>query len=83
MVRIPGGSFQMGTEKNKPVIAVGLLTGEDYLDGQPADEMPRHAVVVQPFEMDPTEVTTAAYGECVKAGKCTATGAAPMRPATG
>ena len=38
-------------------------------DGRP-NERPAHEVTVAPFEMDPTEVTVAAYLKCVDAGKC-------------
>jgi formylglycine-generating enzyme required for sulfatase activity len=54
MVKVPGGSFQMGST-----------------DGDP-DEKPIVDVKVEPFEIDATEVTIAAYTKCVNAGKCTA-----------
>src|SRR5581483_4006755 len=34
------------------------------------DELPVHQVTIGPFEMDLTEVTMAAYRECVRAGAC-------------
>ncbi len=42
---------------------MGSTDGED-------DERPVHRVRVARFEIDPTEVTTEAYGACVKAGRC-------------
>jgi formylglycine-generating enzyme required for sulfatase activity len=39
--------------------------------GEP-DEQPAHPVAVRPFLLDRTEVTNAAYGECVDAGVCRA-----------
>ena len=36
------------------------------------DEKPILSVTVAPFELDYTEVTTAAFAKCVEAGKCTA-----------
>lgn len=35
-----------------------------------ADEQPRKNICLQPFWMDRTEVTTAQYRQCVRAGKC-------------
>jgi formylglycine-generating enzyme required for sulfatase activity len=40
-----------------------------------ADEKPVHRVTVAAFSMDVTDVTTAAYGACVRAGKCSEPGA--------
>jgi formylglycine-generating enzyme required for sulfatase activity len=49
-------------------IPAGAVTmGAD--DGEP-DERPVHQVQVGAFEIDPTEVTVAAYGACVAAGAC-------------
>jgi formylglycine-generating enzyme required for sulfatase activity len=52
MVKIPGGTFQMGADD------IGHA------------EKPVHSVTVASFEIDKTEVTVAAYGACVTAGKC-------------
>jgi formylglycine-generating enzyme required for sulfatase activity len=50
------------------VVPAGELDmGSD--DGEP-DEKPVHRVRIQAFEIDPTEVTTSAYAECVRAGAC-------------
>ena len=56
MVRIPGGSFLMGSPDS---------------EGSP-NEHPRHRVAVAGFDMDVTEVTVAAYSACVRTGQCTA-----------
>jgi len=47
-----------------------------FLMGSPdgegsADEHPQHSVSVAAFDLDTTDVTVAAYAECVRAGKCT------------
>ncbi len=43
--------------------AMGSNTGED-------DERPVHTVTVQPFDLDQTEVSVAAYRECVAQRRC-------------
>lgn len=55
-VRIPGGSFKMGS------------SGSDA----GSDEKPVHTVDVQTFEIAKTEVTVAQYRKCVEAGACSA-----------
>jgi formylglycine-generating enzyme required for sulfatase activity len=54
MVRIPAGTVAIGADAD---------------DAEP-DERPVHEVNVGAFEIDPTEVTVAAYGACVAAGAC-------------
>ena len=54
MVEIPAGSFGMGCDD---------ATASD-------NQKPVHAVTVASFRLDRTEVTVAAYGECVRAGRC-------------
>jgi formylglycine-generating enzyme required for sulfatase activity len=56
MVRIPAGTFLMGSPDGV---------------GAPSQH-PQHGVQVASFELDVTEVTTAAYTACVTGGKCTA-----------
>jgi len=57
MIFVPGGAFDMGT-----------VAGDDVRN----NETPQHRVEVEPFCIDTTEVTVAAYAEC---GSC---GAAPQ-----
>ena len=54
MVRVPGGTFRMGSAEGDP------------------DEKPVTEVTVPTLEIDVTEVTVAAFGRCVSAGKCAA-----------
>ncbi len=54
MVRVPGGTYRMGSSEGDP------------------DERPITVVTVPTFEIDTTEVTVAAFGRCVSAGKCAA-----------
>jgi formylglycine-generating enzyme required for sulfatase activity len=58
-ILIPAGSFWMGCN-----VAVDGDCG--------AEESPYHEVTLSGYYMDKTEVTVAAYGECVTAGSCTA-----------
>ncbi len=55
MVYVPGGEFMMGEDEDKNSVT-GLSS-------------PAHKVAVQPFFMDRTEVTNAAYSAFVKAAK--------------
>ena len=57
-VHFDGGDFMMGAPEGQ---------GDRY-------ERPQHSVHVAPFDLDVTEVTVAAYGECVKAGACSPAG---------
>jgi formylglycine-generating enzyme required for sulfatase activity len=64
LIEIPGGSFEMGC----PADAAEC----------DADNQPPHAVTVSPYAIEKTEVTVAAYTECVEAGGCSeATSGAP------
>jgi eukaryotic-like serine/threonine-protein kinase len=56
MVRVPAGSFQMGSPEGRGG----------------ADEHPRHEVKLSAYCIDRTEVTVAAYEACVAAGACLA-----------
>lgn len=58
MLYVPGGTFQMGTDGDDPLV-------QD-------DEVPRHAVTLGGFWIDRTEVTNAQYARCVAAGACQA-----------
>jgi eukaryotic-like serine/threonine-protein kinase len=59
--------------------AMAKLPGGTFMMGLADDpgEAPAHSVTVAAFEMDVTEVTVAAYAECVRAGGCS-----PASPTT-
>lgn len=57
MVCVPAGEFLMGSTASDP---------DAY-----ADEMPQHAVFLDAFWIDKTEVTTRQYNRCVRTGVCT------------
>jgi formylglycine-generating enzyme required for sulfatase activity len=59
MVRVPAGEFWMGCNA-------------DVDSSCDSGEKPGHKVYLEEYYIDTTEVTVAAYGACVKAGKCTA-----------
>jgi sulfatase modifying factor 1 len=62
LVEIPGGDFEMGCGPSDV----------------PCDlDNPPHQVTISAFSMEATEVTVAAYTECVDAGGCTAPTTAP------
>ncbi len=54
MALVPGGTFTMGLNHPRAI----------------PDEMTEHQVTVEPFYLDKTEVTNAAYQQCVDAGVC-------------
>jgi formylglycine-generating enzyme required for sulfatase activity len=56
MIYVPAGEFLMGSTDDDPD-AIG-------------DEKPRHAVYLDAFWIDKTEVTNAQYRQCVEAGGC-------------
>jgi formylglycine-generating enzyme required for sulfatase activity len=56
MVYVPAGEFPMGSSEADPDAA--------------ADEKPQHAVYLDAFWIDRTEVTNAQYGLCVEQGAC-------------
>ncbi len=67
MVAFPAGMVVMGAGSD-PEYPGSEWAAEDRL------ELPRHEVHVEAFELDTTEVTVSAYGECVTAGACTTEG---------
>jgi formylglycine-generating enzyme required for sulfatase activity len=77
-VRIPGGTFVMGSTQAELARAIRLCERE-VLAAQCSDseviaairaESAAHPVTLSPFEMDVTEVTVADYDRCVSAGRC-------------
>jgi formylglycine-generating enzyme required for sulfatase activity len=77
-IRIPGGTFTMGSTPQEMADAIHLCEGELLADQcHDADTMMAvraegiaHQVTISTFELDRTEVTVAAYGRCVSAGVC-------------
>jgi serine/threonine-protein kinase len=69
MVFVPGGTFQMGS-------AEGDL-------GASSPEFPQHAVTLDGFWIDGTEVTNAQYDRCVETGQCWPAGFAEDEERTG
>ena len=67
---LDGGSDACTMTSDMPMIAV---PGGSFMMGstRSADTQPIHAVTLLRFEIDATEVTTAAYTKCVDAGGCT------------
>ncbi|MDP8999655.1 MAG: formylglycine-generating enzyme family protein, partial [Myxococcota bacterium] len=56
MLRLPGGRFMMGSGNPRA----------------PINERPAHALTLEPFWIDRTEVTVGAYRACVTAAACPA-----------
>jgi serine/threonine-protein kinase len=69
MVYVPAGTFQMGSDE-------GDL-------GASSPEFPRHAVTLNGFWMDQTEVANAQYDRCVEDGSCRPSGFAEDEERTG
>ena len=67
MVAFPSGTVVIGAGSD-PAYPGSEWEPEDGLG------LPRHEVHVEAFELDATEVTVSAYGECVTAGACTTEG---------
>ncbi len=75
-VRIPGGSFVMGSSA-ADMVQAGLLCKQETFRALCDDVSHRfraeglaHRVTVSGFDMDRTEVTVQAYARCVRSGSC-------------
>lgn len=76
MVFVPSGEFQMGSD-NAQVDRALEMCNQYYGKCERSwfeVEQPQHAVRLDSFWLDRTEVTNAQYQRCVKAGKCTPPG---------
>jgi sulfatase modifying factor 1 len=76
MVYVAGGTFPMGSTEAEIDAAVEMCqrnsgTGDCHRSWF-EDEAPQHAVTLDAFWIDRTEVTVAQYGRCVAAGQCAA-----------
>ena len=74
MVCVPGGTFEMGSTDDE-IDTMLKICNDARGDCQRAwfeDEQPVHAVVVDGFWMDRTEVTNQQYQKCVADGRCKA-----------
>jgi formylglycine-generating enzyme required for sulfatase activity len=77
-VRIPGGTFVMGSSPAQMARAIALCEREifaldcreEHFVAKLRAEGTAHPVTLSSFEMDRTEVTVAAYDRCVSAGAC-------------
>ncbi len=65
--------------------ALAKIPAGTFLMGLADDpaESPVHSVAIAAFELDVTEVTVAAYQECVRAGGCTAAAQSSLWPGAG
>jgi len=77
MVYVPGGTFQMGSSDAQIEAVMALCDrypdeyGKCKLDAFES-ESPQHAVTLEGFWIDRTEVTNAQYARCVADGACRA-----------
>lgn len=67
MCLIPGGLFWMGCNST---VTSGCAVANVHCECV-VDSVPFHEVTLSGYYIDKTEVTVAAYGECVTAGSCT------------
>jgi formylglycine-generating enzyme required for sulfatase activity len=74
MVYVPAGEFEMGSSDEEVEYALQLC--DQYLESGGCtrerfeNEQPAHAVALDGFWIDQTEVTNAQYRRCVEAGVC-------------
>ncbi|MBN1248548.1 MAG: formylglycine-generating enzyme family protein, partial [Anaerolineae bacterium] len=78
MVYVPAGRFKMGSTDDDVAAYVALCEAYDSYDGICTEELfapeqPAHAVALDAYWIDQTEVTVAQYRMCVDAGVCDAT----------
>jgi sulfatase modifying factor 1 len=84
-VRIPGGTFVMGSSVASMEEALlmcrrevwNVRCSDDEILGALRSEGEEHSVTLSPFALDRWEVTVAEYARCVDAGRCAAAGFAP------
>ena len=79
MVYVPAGEFDMGTDEEDVDHLVELCEGKTLYQRAGCDdrsdfqsEQPAHAVALDSFWIDQTELTNAQYQRCVDAGVCPA-----------
>jgi sulfatase modifying factor 1 len=91
-VRVPGGTFVMGSTPAEMARAVELCEREvratqchdnEYFIGMVRAEGLAHPVTLSTFDFDRTEVTVGAYARCVSAGACAPADFAPTDPRFG
>ena len=87
-VRLPGGTFMMGSVWADLMYAFALCRKElhgAHCESMQAQrlfraELNAHPVTLSPFEIDRTEVSVGAYARCVSAGACAPAGFTPGDP---
>lgn len=74
MVRIPAGTFVMGSEEADVLAAVADCTREAYghrcTPASFSDELPQHVVQLSSYWIDRFEVRVSDYERCVRVGRC-------------
>jgi formylglycine-generating enzyme required for sulfatase activity len=72
MIYVPGGAFHMGSTEAEIEDAIALCRQHYNICNRwyYQRESPRHAVSLDNFLLDQTEITNAQYRECVAAGDC-------------
>jgi formylglycine-generating enzyme len=91
-VRVPGGTFVMGSTPVQMRLPMDLCEREiratqcrdnEYLVGMVRAEGEAHPVTLSTFDLDRTEVTVAAYTRCASAGACAPPDLSPDDPRFG